>query len=726
MRPTPLAKLSALAALAGACLGCGRESAAPPAFPYDRLYSSAPVVVAPGRRWEPLPDGRGWTFGGHATLAVHVPGPPPPSFAVWLVPDRDTVSNVFRAYWDGEELPGSPWAATSAGLELRVPAERLTPGTHRLRVARVRLGRGRGLDDAFLALRVGTGEGWTELSTDGLPHLRRLGDFLLLGVTGPGGRRRQSGFLFHGPQRAAVPLAGAAGGTLEVDAVNLSPATARFTAAAGGSEAAARVAAGGRARLALPLARGAAEVSFAAAGRDGGLFFWGAPRIVPPERDRPGRRPRPWATRRLPPVVLVTLDTTRRDALSPYGAPPRLTPNLHRLAGRATVYERAYSTAPWTLPSHASMFTGLYPSRHRAGAVEDRLSLLSTTLAELLRGRGYHTAGLAGGALCGFRFGVAQGFSWYRDPDRFETRGDTLTGYAEDVLEASRGLPLFLFVNYFDPHATYRAPRPYAELLEVGRHRAALAHLPVWRRAARGDIGAFVEATEGGAPPPPEGLAWLRAAYLAEVSFLDAQVGRLVAALKRHGLFDEALIVVMADHGELLGEGGRFSHAFRLDPELTEVPLLVKWPRQRRGARSRELVSAVDLFPTILKAAGLDPPPSDGLPLQDLGELGGRRPAVFFEEHESIVHALVRPRPGYERELYGIQGRRSRRVLWPDGEECAGLKGGRWVEEACRGARETLLARVRQALEAAGAGEPISPELIGAEDRARLEALGYL
>jgi arylsulfatase A-like enzyme len=153
-------------------------------------------------------------------------------------------------------------------------------------------------------------------------------------------------------------------------------------------------------------------------------------------------------------------------------------------------------------------------------------------------------------------------------PDQFETKGDRLTGYVLEYLDEHTSRPLFLFVNYFDPHAAYQAPEEYQRLLDVPRHREALAEAPLWQRFDRGDIAAWGAIIDGEAKVTPEILAYARAAYLAEVAFMDHQVGRLFAALKQHGMWNDALVIVVADHGEMLGEEDYFGHAGRLDPEL--------------------------------------------------------------------------------------------------------------------------------------------------------------
>jgi len=153
----------------------------------------------------------------------------------------------------------------------------------------------------------------------------------------------------------------------------------------------------------------------------------------------------------VPNILLITLDTTRADALGAYGRNPSVTPNLDDLASTSHVFLTARAPSPWTLPSHASLFTGLLPSRHGAGVHIPYLSPRHATLAETFSRLGYCTAGFSGGELTKGRLGLARGFSFYRDPWHFERRADDLTDDVIDYLDSNRGYPFFLFLNYFDP-----------------------------------------------------------------------------------------------------------------------------------------------------------------------------------------------------------------------------------------------------------------------------------
>jgi arylsulfatase A-like enzyme len=448
-----------------------------------------------------------------------------------------------------------------------------------------------------------------------------------------------------------------------------------------------------------------------ATGDDRSLALWVQPRVAQPRV-------------RVPLILLITLDTTRRDALGSYDSRVRWTPRLDELAAGATVYEHAVSTTSWTLPAHASIFTGRYPREHAAGVSAPALPAEAETTARLLAGR-YRTVGVAGGPLMRHTFGVGRGFAEYRVAAANELAGVEVAELAIRTLRQTGDEPLFLFLNFFDPHFPFSIRHDSGSGAAARAAAAALAEGSAGHRLAAGDVGAWLDAIEQRLRPTDEEVAALRLAYSAEVEEMDRQIGRVLDELRRSGRFGDALIVAVADHRELLGERGLFSHAVRLEPELTSIPLIVKYPGQLAPERVSELVSLVDLFPTLLRAAGLRPPPSSGLALTDLDSLA-RREHVLFEEHESVVH------PFYQTiqlgpHLVGFEGPRERMVRWRGAEQCWGRADSQWAEVRCDrpGSVPAFAQRLR--------GLPLRPPAASAEsrdidaaDRARLRALGYL
>jgi arylsulfatase A-like enzyme len=216
----------------------------------------------------------------------------------------------------------------------------------------------------------------------------------------------------------------------------------------------------------------------------------------------------------------------------------------------------------------------------------------------------------------------------------------------------------------------------------------------------------------------------IRRTYEAGVADTDAELGRLLAGLRHRGLYDDALVIVVADHGELLGEGGLFSHTSRLDEALVEVPLIVKWPRQTRGTRVDQLVSIVDLFPTILAAAGLRAPPSDGIDLADAARLAAR-PFVIAEEHDRPWHRLL-PAMKIDDDLVRVQTRDGFMTITNHGRSCHERRLVGWRDAACADlGGGTALEIPEPVLASVGDRREGTPRVTDEQLRS-LRALGYI
>jgi len=683
----------------------------------DRFSPVAPVVVVPDRFWETHADGEEWFFRGYANLVVHVDRQPDEGLEVVLEAAEDTSAHHFMAKWDGSDLWPAPRRLAEGGEHLTIPHELLTSGLHRLMIRRMAASddveHRSQRDNTFVLLGHRLGGEIELLDPAAADRHELVRAFLEDGVMGVA-EEKLGGWLVEGSVVATATLELEEDSVASFDPVAFDSGPSRFTIVVDGKPYG--VDGGTQAQeLEIELSRGSHRLSFMIDGAPDGLFLWGAPRLRPARGTASG------------PVVLITMDTTRWDAMSFHGGPVEATPNIARLAAGATVFENAWATSPWTLPSHASIFTGLYPSHHGAGVTRPRLARSLETLAEIYRGAGFRTAGFAGGEMSASHWGVAQGFEFYHDPEGFQTRGDRLTELAEIFVERQTDDAFFLFVNYFDPHGLYQAPADFEERFGVAELRTQLEDVAVWSQLILGDgeawrkiIGGEVEATE-------DAVAYMRAAYLAEVSFMDHQIGRLVELLEDRGLFDRSTIVLVADHGEFLGEHGFFSHACRLDPELTRVPMIVKWPGQSEGELVTSLVSLVDLFPTLAGPAEGPPMVTDGISLDiNLRDKLVGRDTVFMEEHEMRIHPLfdnMKIAPS----VFGLQSLDFQQVVWVGGTSCSRSRSGRWVEARCSvGWRERLTQlEALTTLPAGETAEDVHHEL-GDEMRRRLEALGYV
>ncbi len=303
------------------------------------------------------------------------------------------------------------------------------------------------------------------------------------------------------------------------------------------------------------------------------------------------QEPAPKAAPSPPSLLLITLDTTRADALGCYGAPANPTPNLDSIAARGVRYQRALTASPLTLPSHTSILTGLAPPEH--GVRHNGTAALGSgvpTVATVLQGSGYTTGAFVASRVLDHRFGLARGFDHYDDRMAAELVGEygyperdaaRVTDAALEWLRQHREKPFFLWVHYYDPHAPYQPPRALAEGTPQGNYRGEVRHV-------------------------------------------DQQVGRLLAALPQRGA--NTVVAVVGDHGEALGEHGERTHGIFLYEETLAVPLLLAGPGvadQVPGTVIPETVANRRLAPTVLRLLGLPPDKTTalGTPLPGLPSL---------------------------------------------------------------------------------------------------------
>ena len=270
--------------------------------------------------------------------------------------------------------------------------------------------------------------------------------------------------------------------------------------------------------------------------------------------------PHPWR------VILVSIDTLRADHLSCYGYERPTTPAIDRLAEDGVLFSNTRSQAPWTLPSHASLFTSLYPSLHGARAFNnmrfldagaaDRLEPWNLTLAELLQAAGYRTAGIASAAWLSETFGLDQGFD-VSDVDRSHT-ASLLVDKAIAWLDQPSPEPTFLFLHFFDVH-DYSSPEPFATRFADESYAGPL----------RDDVNSIGNNLYDNLSS--EDLAYAVAKYDAALRYVDHELERLFAHLRRTETYDETLVVLTSDHGEEFWEHGAAGHGFGLYDEQLRV-----------------------------------------------------------------------------------------------------------------------------------------------------------
>ncbi len=368
-------------------------------------------------------------------------------------------------------------------------------------------------------------------------------------------------------------------------------------------------------------------------------------------------------------VLLVTIDTLRRDRLGAYGNTTGLTPALDGLAAAGLRYTHAFSHAPMTLPAHASILTGRIPIRHgirNNGSY--RLGEDVPTLATVLHGAGYRTGAFVGAFVLDARYGLSRGFDHYDDryPQSGETRFDFAERRAADVVQAAGDWiltppagPWFAWVHLFDPHAPYDAPAEYRS---------------------------------GRAP------------YDAEVAYTDAMVGRLLERLRAGHALDHTAIIVTADHGESLGEHGETTHGLFAYGATLSVPLILSGPGIGRGVIDGA-VGHADLLPTICDLLGVAVPTGlDGISL--IAPPATDR-LVYFEALDASLTRDWAPLTGVasarwkfidlpEPELYDLAA---------DAAESNNLAGRDSSQlKALAAAKDTLVSRAQQAAPVASQG----------------------
>ena len=328
-----------------------------------------------------------------------------------------------------------------------------------------------------------------------------------------------------------------------------------------------------------------------------------------------------------PNVLLIVLDTVRAQNLSLYGYARQTTPALERWAASSLVFDRALSTAPWTLPAHASMFTGRWPHEQssRLGTPFDDSY---PTLAEALAGAGYVTAGFVANTFyCGYEFGLARGFSHYEDYVRSPRELLISSSLSRSVLNAratrqllryydniprrnavditnqflawlprADGRPFFAFLNYFDAHETYLPPAPFATRFGPDLPRGNHLLSQDLRRSLRDDWHLR----------PRQEIETEIDMYDGAIAFLDHQLDRLFTTLAGRGILDNTLVIVTSDHGELFGEHGLFLHGQALYMPLIHVPLVLRYPaRVPADRRIADPVSLGDLPATVMDIVGV-------------------------------------------------------------------------------------------------------------------------
>jgi arylsulfatase A-like enzyme len=320
-----------------------------------------------------------------------------------------------------------------------------------------------------------------------------------------------------------------------------------------------------------------------------------------------------WGSRRqvnTPNVLLISIDTVRKDHCSVYGYNRDTTPNLRKFAEQGARFDLAYSACSSTAPSHASMFTSLYPPAHQVLRNGYKLGNEYNTLAEQLSSLGYQTAACVSSFVLNAKFGLAQGFTFYDDdfkegtqsitkkyfpgqPDIGDQRAGANTLKAIDWLKNKRNpdAPFYLFLHYFDPHEPYDPPEPFRSQFLSQKNEPNYLE----------KILAKIQ------NKPLIDLEKISSLYDGELAFTDQEIGKVFEVLKHLGLEEDTLVVLTSDHGEGLGQHNHIGHSINIYEEAVRVPLLFRWPNHiPTGLELSAPVEGVDIMPTILDLIGVN------------------------------------------------------------------------------------------------------------------------
>lgn len=342
------------------------------------------------------------------------------------------------------------------------------------------------------------------------------------------------------------------------------------------------------------------------------------------------------ATKPVRSVVLISLDSLRADHVGAYGYKRDTTPNFDRFARESVLFRHAIATSSWTLPTHLTMFTGVSQLTH--GVVIDTRVLPKSipTLGEIFHEAGYATAGFISGPYVGPQYGYGRGMDTYVDLSAeyggkgAEARGAILSPKINELgLEwldqRKEDRPFFLFLHYFDIHYDYVPPAPYDKMFD-----------PDYTGTADGRM--FIERADVNAKMDPRDLEHIVSLYDGEIRWTDYHVGKVLDHLREKGLLESTVVMIVADHGEEFFEHGNKGHHRTVYDEVLHVPFALRLPgSSHAGEKIDAQASTLDVFPTLLDAAGITPPSQaegESLTAWITGGHASARPAVFSDFYD--------------------------------------------------------------------------------------------
>ncbi len=290
-----------------------------------------------------------------------------------------------------------------------------------------------------------------------------------------------------------------------------------------------------------------------------------------------------------PNVFIIIIDTLRADHMSCYGYDRLTSPCIDSLAVKGTLFTRCQAQSPWTLPSHATIWTGLTPVSHQAGRRADRTYGLDSelpTIATILKGNGYITAGFVNVAILRNELGFANGYDHYSVNMCGHGRAGETIDEVLTWLHENRGnpKPFLVVIHLFDPHSPYSPPDPFDTLFCP----EGVDGVDSWEISSDGTV------------LNPEDLEHLINLYDGEIRWTDSQIGRLFSGLRHLGIAENSIIILTSDHGEEFLEHDYIGHGHTLFQELLHVPLIIAVPGGRHGVSDSSLTGQIDILPTVL------------------------------------------------------------------------------------------------------------------------------
>lgn len=329
-----------------------------------------------------------------------------------------------------------------------------------------------------------------------------------------------------------------------------------------------------------------------------------------------------------PNVILISIDTLRQDHVGVYGYERKTTPVLDKVASEGVVFKNSYSTAPWTLPSHMSMFTGLPPSVHKVDTdnriLGDNIKLFTEVLSE----NGYRTGGFFSALYLKPVYGFSRGFEEYSD--QIKKHSDEITDKGITWIETNKDNKFFIFLHYFDVHWPYRPPVDIATKFGVD------VLIKKWFKF--GKLSYLRNFSDPNIKMNKAVKKKIVNLYDGEIYRVDRSIGRFIEYLKKEGIYDKTIVIITSDHGEEFKEHDSFGHFHQLYSELINVPLIIRFPDKfPKNRYINSPVSSIDIASTILHSANVKVPPQFGKYGKNLFNLTENKINVNDSDNRAIL-----------------------------------------------------------------------------------------